>query len=730
MPVNDASSTTASALPESAPESASYVEARAPSATASSRWSTASSAGRQLPQPISSGKELKASDVVASATYMERGQRWMEKEEVGSLRQAMDHMGLGSTDQSQDKDEEEQRLYNAALGEASELVWQHRNGGGREPDPHAPFRYKPHMRKNSYQHARAASVGKRTDSGSVAGSAEGTGRPSMESQHGSQRSRYSFNDGRERGPEAMAPSSSVGHGDAKRLPAIQGQRRASAKRNISGEVRQSFSGDQIWEEPETQAATSPSAEPPIQHATTPAPLADMPRNPQYPSQSALDKPGANPRPRSTVDIHRNPPSQSRNPQYTTNPPSSRSNSTEPVAKKNGMEIRGEDIRDATSMRLKDRSARLPQPSAVSHNPGRPIVSFDANWNPPEEAADQGSGSTRGDKPGEELYQKRGRSMDIPTIVVAGEDDAIQERPSQPAPPVIVVEESPPISSPSANIPLIVTPDDESATPKSNAETSRPRPLPVPGAASTRRAPAGRPRGHWSPAPGASSQTGTSCHECGYMIEGRFVALAGGSERFHPQCFSCYACGTGLEALEISPEPEAARNERIGRIRRRAQGEVLEELPGKGMAEDGDERLRFYCHLDWHELFAPKCKHCKTPILGEHIVALGEHWHYGHFFCAECGDPFEQGMTHIEKDGYAWCINCQTKRTERRAPKCKMCGIAVIGQYLQALGGEWHESCFRCAHCQGGFDDGQVFPKEEGGKMIVLCTACRMRDLKA
>jgi hypothetical protein len=215
-----------------------------------------------------------------------------------------------------------------------------------------------------------------------------------------------------------------------------------------------------------------------------------------------------------------------------------------------------------------------------------------------------------------------------------------------------------------------------------------------------------------------------------MIEGRFVALAGGSERFHPQCFSCYACGTGLEALEISPEPEAARNERISRIRRRAQGEVLEELPGKGMAEDGDERLRFYCHLDWHELFAPKCKHCKTPILGEHIVALGEHWHYGHFFCAECGDPFEQGMTHIEKDGYAWCINCQTKRTERRAPKCKMCGIAVIGQYLQALGGEWHESCFRCAHCQGGFDDGQVFPKEEGGKMIVLCTACRMRDLKA
>ena len=108
-----------------------------------------------------------------------------------------------------------------------------------------------------------------------------------------------------------------------------------------------------------------------------------------------------------------------------------------------------------------------------------------------------------------------------------------------------------------------------------------------------------------------------------------MALAGSKERFHPQCFSCFMCGTGLEAMEISHEPEHLRMERLERIRRRAAGEQLEEVPGTTVEEDGDERLRFYCHLDWHELFAPRCKHCKTPILGEHIVALGEHWHYGH-----------------------------------------------------------------------------------------------------
>ena len=99
--------------------------------------------------------------------------------------------------------------------------------------------------------------------------------------------------------------------------------------------------------------------------------------------------------------------------------------------------------------------------------------------------------------------------------------------------------------------------------------------------------------------------------------------------------------------------------------------------------------------------------------------------------AECGDPFMQGATHIEKDGWAWCVKCQTKRTERRAPKCRKCRGAVIGEYIQAIGGEWHESCFRCATCKGGFDDGQVFPKEveADGTLVVLCTCCRMKELK-
>ncbi|KAI8254106.1 LIM domain-containing protein [Colletotrichum sp. SAR11_239] len=660
------SSVDISARPSPPPANASF----------SSRYSMSSISGRDY-YPPRSATPLKPSEVVPTDTYMERGQRWMEKEEAVSLRQAMDDMRIkddnddgacvsnvqGDATSTQDDDT---RIYNAALDEASELVWQHRNGVA-PPDPNAPYRYKPHLRKNSYAHARTASVGKygneigpsglaRDTTRSFSGSStESDGRPSLSL------SRDSF--GREeKSPERPSLDCEIS-GPSGAMYSNSGvasvsRRRSSMKRNISGEVEKPFSGDQIWEEPEVnnrRGAPKPKSE-----AVPDLPLVDKPKNPQSQVRFAAGPPAdrvAPWKPRCKVEIHRNPPSQSRNPQYTTNTSFPKPAADGTVPKKNGMEIRGDDIRGATSMKLKDRSAKLPTPTAVSDRPGRPIVSFDSNWKAPDEKTDARPGSAFGTSDTGASSQKD-QPVEIPSIVVAPEDfstDGTRRVPAMPSISIAGVDEP---AATNTSIPVIVTPDDDNAA-------GAPRPLPDPKA-----------------------------------------------------------------VPEISPEPEAHRQNRLDRIRRRENGEVLDEAPGETVAEDGDERLRFYCHLDWHELFAPRCKHCKTPILGEHVVALGEHWHYGHFFCAECGDPFEKGMTHIEKDGYAWCINCQTKRTERRAPKCKKCRCAVIGQYIRALGGEWHDECFRCAACNGGFDDGQIFPKDDGEKTIVLCTRCRMMELKA
>ncbi|OLN94225.1 LIM domain-containing protein C4F6.12 [Colletotrichum chlorophyti] len=719
------------------------------SSSVSSRYSMSSFQGRDHYSPCSSTKPLKPSEVVPTSTYMERGQRWMEKEEAVSLRQAMDDMritekghkskpsGLVSKHSTSDSQDDENRLYNAALDEASELVWQHQNGI-RSPDPHAPYRYKPHMRKNSYAHARTASVGNNDSNVAPSGLARDAHRSvsggSSDSDGHSYVSRPSISlshdsyagDGRSPQRPSLDSEASRLSKNARPLPEVaisSTRRRSSLKRNISGEVERPFSGDQIWEEPEGisrgNVAKSQSS------GISDPPLVDRPKNPQCQARFVAGLPAdrvAPWKPRSKVEIHRNPPSQSHNPQYITNSPFTRRPTEDKVPKKNGIEIRSEDIRGATSMKLKDRSAKLPTPTAVSDRPGRPIVSFDSTWKAPDEKTDARPGSAYGSTKSGAASQKE-QPMEIPSIVVAPEDPLSNTTHGVSTVPTISIAGVDVPDQSSSSIPVIVTPDFDGGS-------SAPRPLPDPKAASSKARMFQRPQRHWSPAPGSGHRSTTLCHECGFPIEGRFVSLAGLSERFHPQCFSCYACGTGLEALEISPEPDTSRQERLDRIRRRAQGEVLEETPGKTMAEDGDERLRFFCHLDWHELYAPRCKHCRTPILGEHVVALGEHWHFGHFFCAECGDPFEKGMTHIEKDGYAWCINCQTKRTERKAPKCKKCKCAVIGQYIRALGGEWHDECFRCASCQGGFDDGQIFPKQDVDRTIVLCTRCRMIELKA
>lgn len=687
----------------------------------------------------------------------------MEKEEAVSLRDAMEDLDL--------KKQEEQKLHAAAQEEASELVWQHQNPG-QATNPDAPYRYRDHLRKNSYQHARTQSVGRygEISTGLARDIAPRSASGSSDNSEGtrSQRSRVSSGSSdnsrldRNRSPdpvvrgsmdssrEPTARQSQKSYGSIASVSKTQAsRRRSSAKRNISGEMVGSFTGDQIWEEPEPDTMERGRS---TEANDIPAPLNIKPRNPLNRVQFAPEvarSASTPPEPTkglSRFEIHRNPPSQSRNPAYTANKSPATKNPDLPTPEKltkEGLEIRSDEIRQATSMRLKDRSPKLPTPTIVSDKPGRPIVSFDANWKPkeadvkPEERRQLRQQSHPSDGKRQSLFARPDPKVvtpSIPTIHLPN-IPSIEVNNSAPVPTINFPDSDqsvPTINLPNAPTISISAPATPSIEISDTSTSHSARPLPDPKRAGGRPPPrhhatAPLPRSHWSP---AGKRATATCHQCQLPIEGRVVGLRGATEKFHPQCFICFTCGTGLEALEVFEEPPPNRAERIDRIQRRSRGEPVPEIEGQTMAEDGDARLRYFCHLDWHELYAPKCKHCKTSILGEHLIALGEHWHYGHFFCAECGDPFEKGMSHIEKDGYAWCVACQTKRTERRAPKCLKCRIPVIGQVVQAMGGEWHDKCFRCITCKGDFPDGCFFPKEVGNVTVVMCTKCMEKELKA
>ena len=240
------------------------------------------------------------------------------------------------------------------------------------------------------------------------------------------------------------------------------------------------------------------------------------------------------------------------------------------------------------------------------------------------------------------------------------------------------------------IPSISLPDDlpSEQPPPDSFTKSRPLPANRPLLHHSSTAPVHTSTPHWS----VSQQRATAqCAACALPIAGRIVSAA--SQRFHPHCFTCHHCAEPLECVAFYPEPESKREERIARIEARANGQYFsDEKPGETAVDDGDASLRFYCHLDFHEFFSPRCKSCKTPIESEVVVACGNTWHVGHFFCAECGDPFDSKTPFVEKNGYAWCVNCHAGKF---SGKCKGCRKPVVTEGIRALDADWHGGCFIC-----------------------------------
>lgn len=577
----------------------------------------------------------------SSVPYRENGQRWMEKQEVRSIRDAMDEMDLQN---------EEQRIHAAAQDEATELVWKHRNPSVSK-NPNAPYknpelsysnRFRQHLEKG--RHSRSHSTGWQPEMGTNSSNSESY-RSASDSSNGTNSGKEApdWDPGSVRGsirasaqdkitdiPQSGATISVKKNNSLRKKPkvnfALPSEDPPPARRQSSGPRSRNVStdssrgifrnpDDHIYEEPEESEPIHVS--PPKQSTVNEAPpLQAKPRN-------SLPR-GARPLPGrsgnstfadklSRFEIHKNPPTQSNNPTYKSNaatPPPVKE-STEEVPTKDGIEIRGDDIRAATSRKLKDRNPNLPRPTAVSDRPGRPIVSFDPTWKSSEDQAREQDADSPEKASTNMENTKSEEAPPVPTINVP--DDP-------PIPTINLPGEEP--EAPSISVSSVPTISDMKPVSEETNKNPRPAPVPrgkthdkvhIPGRSSTSR------NSWYSPYTRSGVPTAT-CSQCILPIAGRIVTAAG--SRFHPECFSCYHCSTPLECVAFYSEPEAKRNER---------------LANAGPDDEEAQSTRFYCHLDYHELFSPRCKSCKTPIEGEVVVACGAEWHVGHFFCAECGD---------------------------------------------------------------------------------------------
>ena len=561
--------------------------------TPSSRFSFGSSAGRPLAQGprevfvrknVSPSQYQKTRKVSPGTAYLENAQRRREKEEARSLRDALEA-------------DDELRIHQAAQDEATELVWVHQNPDAPAPNPYAPYRNPDMDGSPKAGRSQRQSLGNRMSL--VSGS------PRNRASHHLPGGDHGLGIGNDADvtSKAQGDGREIGHernGTARKgrkvdfaLPAEDSPE--SVTRKASGDSSKGIfrnPNDQIYEEPkDTRDQTDP--ERPIPSQADISALRAKPRNSLL--RGSRPFPGRFSSPEfanklARFDIHKKPPSQSRDPQYKMNEPVADFPNTkgeqEPSPTKDGREIRGDDIRAATSKKLTDRSEKLPMPSAVSDRVGRPIVSFDSSWKASEVQPE--------------------RSRDSPS---KHENASPTPRP-QPAPPTIEVSDTP-------TIPVINVPDEE-PTISQMERTSKPGSK-AQHAGTSRRSPAAL-QDRWRSSYSRSGVPTARCESCTLPIAGRIVTAAG--SRFHPECFICSHCQTPLECVAFYQEPEAKRNERLANTAR---------------DDEEAQALRFYCALDFHEMFSPRCKSCKTPIEGEVVVACGAEWHVGHFFCAECGD---------------------------------------------------------------------------------------------
>lgn len=692
--------------------------------------SLGSSAGRPLvqePRMVPIRKNVSPSHVFSrpsppspNAVYRESGQRRVEKEEARSLRDALQELDL----------HDEIRLHQAAQDEATELVWMHQNPGVPYKNPYAPY-HNPDLDRSSQTPKSAGRSQNQSDkiggpmdnhrstsessSDSHFADSGGTGlgvKHDRQPQHG-------LEDSGSSPTKSPSPRKNVRVDFA--LPAEESPSKSRGGGNscLSRFGNESSRGifrnprDSIYEEPKDTRGPEEDERPAFSRSDSSA-LRAKPRN-------ALPR-GSRPLPGrlsslpfvdklARFELHKQHPTQSRNPDYRTNDPhpqaapdgnADKEQADQGVRTKNGLEIRSEEIRAATSKKLKDRSTRLPMPTAVSNRVGRPIVSFDPSWKPTEAQSPRKRDSLR-------------------------QESASPTPPPQPAAPAIKVSEPP--SIPVLDVSAQKEPTISEMAASSQKEKGGTRSLPDPvitkrNTQSSPPKPAQSSQKPWLSTYTRSGVPTAKCESCSLPIAGKIVTAAGA--RFHPECFVCHHCHTPLECVAFYQEPEAKRNERLA------------EAP----SDDEEARLlRFYCHLDFHEKFSPRCKSCKTPIEGEIVVACGAEWHVGHFFCAECGDPFDSNTPFVEKDGFAWCLQCHSRRT---APRCLGCKKPVLEDIVvSAVGGQWHNECFVCHECGNGFGpDGRYFVREGepkrtskgriigGPVQLAVCERCESIRLKA
>ncbi|CAF3448414.1 unnamed protein product [Rotaria socialis] len=112
--------------------------------------------------------------------------------------------------------------------------------------------------------------------------------------------------------------------------------------------------------------------------------------------------------------------------------------------------------------------------------------------------------------------------------------------------------------------------------------------------------------------------------------------------------------------------------------------------------------RKYCERDFQMLFAPCCAECNQVIIGRIIRALKKCFHPDCFRCQLCHIPLlEIGFSR--NNGRALCRECHTKEKEKDSNAsqriCSTCHQMMDSKYIKYKSEYYHPFHFQCSSCR-------------------------------
>lgn len=102
-----------------------------------------------------------------------------------------------------------------------------------------------------------------------------------------------------------------------------------------------------------------------------------------------------------------------------------------------------------------------------------------------------------------------------------------------------------------------------------------------------------------------------------------------------------------------------------------------------------------------------CYACGYEISGQYITALGRNYHPDCFVCQKCQIPIRSEKFVVEH-GQPYHGECLSEALNLR---CASCGELILGNYTEAMAKVWHPEHFVCTHCKSQFQDRKFIEKD-------------------